>query len=118
MTDDLFEVDSTKEEPAVVLRVRVQPGAGRSAVAGRHGDALALRVGAPPVGGRANAACVELVADVFGVRPSQVEVVSGEHNRQKRLRLSGVSAEHAREAISRELRAATAKAQAPSRQRR
>ena len=74
---------------AIVLRVRVQPGAGRAAVTGRHGDALALRVAAPPIGGRANAQCLEFVADVFGVRKSQVELVSGEKSRQKRLRVTG-----------------------------
>lgn len=104
MTDDLFEVDSSGEEPAVVLRVRVQPGAGRSSVAGRHGDALAVRVAAPPVGGRANAECLELVSDIFGVRKAQVEIVSGEHSRQKRLRITGIGPEQAREAVARELR--------------
>jgi uncharacterized protein (TIGR00251 family) len=109
MADDLFDVESTKDEPAIVLRVRVQPGAGRSAVTGRYGDALAVRVAAPPIGGRANAACLELVADIFGVRKSQVELVAGEKNRQKRVRVAGVEADRAREAIARELRSAIAR---------
>ena len=109
MADDLFDVDSTQEEPAVVLRVRVQPGAGRSAVTGRHGDALAVRVAAPPLGGRANAECLELVADLFGVRKSQVELVAGDKNRQKRFRVAGVDADRARDTIARELRSAMTK---------
>ena len=95
--------------PRSCLRVRVQPGAGRSAVTGRHGDALALRVAAPPIGGRANAECLELVADLFGVRKSQVELVAGEKNRQKRFRVAGVDPDRARDAIARELRSATAR---------
>ena len=92
---------SSEDGPgAIVLRVRVQPGAGRSAVTGRHGDALALRVAAPPIEGRANAQCVELVAEIFGVRKSQVELVSGEKSRQKRLRMTGIEPAHARDVIA------------------
>ena len=108
MTDDLFDVETSEEgPPAIVLRVRVQPGAGRSAVTGRHGDALALRVAAPPLEGRANAQCLELVADIFGVRKSQVELVAGDKSRLKRIRVAGVEPSRARDAIAHELRSTT-----------
>jgi len=108
MADDLFDVESTEEGPvAIVLRVRVQPGAGRSSVTGRHGNALALRVAAPPIDGRANVQCVELVADIFGVRKSQVELVSGEKSREKRIRITGIDPARARDAIAQELRSTT-----------
>ena len=108
MADDLFDVEANEDGPgAIVLRVRVQPGAGRAAVTGRYGDALALRVAAPPIEGRANAQCLEFVAEIFGVRKSQVELVSGEKNRQKRLRVRGIEPAHARDVIARELRSTT-----------
>jgi hypothetical protein len=108
MADDLFDVESTEAGPAgIVLRVRVKPGAGRSSVTGRHGDALGIRVAAPPIGGRANAQCVELVADLLGVRKSQVELISGEHSPLKRIRVLGVEPGRARDAIAQELRSAT-----------
>lgn len=75
---------------AVVLRVHVQPGAGRSAIVGRHGDALKVKVAAPPVEGRANAAVAELLSRTFGCRAADVELVSGPSSRSKRFRLSGV----------------------------
>ncbi len=110
MADDLFDVESTREGPgAVVLRVRVQPGAGRSSVTGRHGDALAVKVAAPPLGGRANLQCLELVAGILGVRKSQVELVSGDKSRQKRLRVTGVDPARVREALARELQSTTAR---------
>ncbi len=85
MADDFFDVEATESGPtSIVLRVRVQPGAGRASVTGRHGDALALKVAAPPIGGRANSECVEFVAELLGVRKSQVEIVSGDKNRLKR----------------------------------
>ncbi len=90
MTDDLFDVN---KEGSVVLRLHVQPGAGRTAIVGRHGDALKVRVAAPPSGGRANEACAQLVAEVLGVKSSQVTLSGGESSRQKRLTVSGVEPE-------------------------
>ncbi len=88
---DLFEVRNDDEgNPAVVLRVHVQPGAGRSAVVGRHRAALKVRVAAPPVGGRANHACAELLAETFGLPAARVELVGGGTSRAKRFRVSGI----------------------------
>lgn len=87
----------------MVLDVRAQPGAGRTAVAGRHGDALKIRVGAPPVGGRANAAVVAFLADQFGLRAAQVSLVSGQTSRQKRIRLDGVTEAAAKAVVDRML---------------
>lgn len=90
MTGDLFDVN---KDGAVVLRLHVQPGAGRTAVVGRHGDALKVRVAAPPSGGRANEACAELIAGILGVESSQVTLSGGESSRQKRLTVQGVEPE-------------------------
>jgi len=85
--DDLFEVSG---DDAVVLAVHVQPGAGRTAVVGRHGTAVKVRVAAPPEGGRANKACAELLAETFGAKPADVELKSGDRSRSKRFRIGGV----------------------------
>jgi len=84
----------------VVLRVRVQPGASRVGLAGRHGDAVRLRVTAPPVDGRANAAVEAALATVFHLRPAQVRLVTGASGRSKRVRLDGVDAERVRAILS------------------
>jgi uncharacterized protein (TIGR00251 family) len=85
----------------VSLGVHVQPGAGRSAVVGRHGDALKVRVAAAPEGGRANEATSALLAETFGVKPSAVELVGGATSRSKRFRLSGVDAGEFRRQLER-----------------
>ena len=106
MADDLFDVetpDGASGEGGIVLRVRVQPAGGRAAVTGRAGDALALRVAAPPVDGRANAAVAEFVADLFGVPKSTVELVGGARSRQKRLRVGGLDPTTARTVLAAEL---------------
>src|SRR5579864_3753427 len=91
--DELFDIEPIpegdaepgegEEEPTVsaVLRVHVQPGAGKSAATGRYGDALKVRVAAPPQGGRANQATVSLIASLLGVKDNQVELVSGQSSR-------------------------------------
>ncbi|MDE3085689.1 MAG: DUF167 domain-containing protein [Acidobacteriota bacterium] len=86
MTRPLFDV--AKE--GLVLRVRVQPGAGSSAVVGLHGDALKVRVAAPPVSGRANDALLELLARALGVPVSALTVSAGVTGRDKRVLVTGL----------------------------
>jgi hypothetical protein len=88
---DLSDLYDESDE-GVVLHVHVQPGAGRSAVVGRHGDALKVRVAAPPVEGRANEATQALLAEALGVDRADVELTSGTTSRSKRFRLRGVDA--------------------------
>jgi uncharacterized protein len=102
---DLYDV----ERDAVVLRVHVQPGAGRSAIVGRHGTSLKVRVAAPPVDGRANVGAAALIAETLGVKEGDVELVSGQRSRLKRFRISNVEAEDV------ELRLREALAEADSR---
>ncbi len=85
----------------MVLRLHVQPRAGRSAVVGRHGNALKVRVAAPPEGGRANAACLALLASSVGVAESQLELVSGASSRMKQVRITGTSADEVRAQLRR-----------------
>ena len=88
MVSDLYDVSGED----MVVRVHVQPGAGRTAVAGRHGDALKIKVGAPPEGGRANEAVVALMAEILGVPAASVTVVGGATSRSKRIRVTGLGA--------------------------
>jgi uncharacterized protein (TIGR00251 family) len=70
--------------------VRVQPRASRTELAGRHGDALKVRVAAPPVDGAANEALVEFLAERLGVARGAVTVQAGAGGRGKLLRIAGV----------------------------
>jgi uncharacterized protein len=69
----------------------VQPGAKRSEFAGRHGERIKLRLAAPPVEGKANAALIEFLADYFGVPRRNVTIVSGIKSRAKRVAVEGAS---------------------------
>ncbi len=74
---------------ALLLVLHVQPGAKRTGFAGRHGDAMKLRLAAPPVDGKANAALCAHVAEFCGVPRSAVTLVAGETSRAKRVRVEG-----------------------------
>ena len=85
----------------VTLAVHVQPGAGRTEVMGRHGEALKLRVAAPPTGDRANDAVVDLVAKEFNLKRADVVVLSGATSRDKRLKLGGLDQRAAEKIVDR-----------------
>jgi hypothetical protein len=71
------------------LRVHVVPRAARSEVCGLQGDALKVRLQAPPVDGKANAALCAFVAEAAGLPRRAVAVVAGETSREKVLLVSG-----------------------------
>lgn len=74
------------------IAVVVSPGAKRSAVVGRQGDAWKLRVAAPPERGRANTAVCALLAEALDVPPASVRVVAGAASRRKLVEIEGLDA--------------------------
>jgi uncharacterized protein len=78
-----------RQDDGITLTLHVQPGAKRTEWAGLHGDAIKLRLAAPPVDGKANAALRVFMADYFGVGRSAVTLVSGETSRHKIVRIVG-----------------------------
>ncbi len=77
---------------SVVLTLHIQPGAKKTEITGLHGEALKIRLAAPPVDGKANAALIAFLAKACGVSKSAVELVSGDTCRAKRVRVSGADA--------------------------
>jgi uncharacterized protein (TIGR00251 family) len=75
----------------LILPVRAQPGARKCGVVGERAGALKVAVTAPPEGGRANQALVELLREVLDLKRFQVELLSGITSRDKRFLIRGVS---------------------------
>ena len=73
----------------LLLTLHIQPGASRTALAGLHGEALKIRLAAPPVDGKANAALLRFVAETLKHPPRQINHVSGQSSRQKRVAVEG-----------------------------
>lgn len=82
-----------RNDGSITLTVHVQPGAKSSEVAGLHGDALKVRLAAPALDGRANAALVAFVAQRLDLRKSLVELKSGQKSRRKLLLVTGAPAD-------------------------
>ncbi len=77
----------------ITLTLHVQPGAKRTEVSGLHGEALKIRLAAPPVEGRANEALLKFIADFFGVPLRQVELKQGGQSRHKVVAITGSKVE-------------------------
>jgi uncharacterized protein (TIGR00251 family) len=83
----------SEKEGGCTFRLRVAPKGRRNEIIGKHGDAIKVRVQAPPVAGKANEALVEFLAEQLGVSRRDVEIVSGHSSRWKQVRVDGVTAE-------------------------
>lgn len=75
------------------LVVHVQPRAKKSEVAGRHGDAIKVRLQAPPVDGAANEELVRFMAEWLGVARRAVTITGGLTSRRKTVEIEGMGAE-------------------------
>lgn len=79
----------------VRLLLHVQPRASRTELAGLFGDALKIRIAAPPVDGAANGELVRFLAETLGVPAAAVEILAGETGRRKTVEVRGMTVEAA-----------------------
>jgi uncharacterized protein (TIGR00251 family) len=84
---------------AADLIIHVQPRAAATEVVGPHGDAIKVRVAAPPVDGAANEELVRFLAERFGMRRADVSIVRGVTGRRKTIRIAGMKGTEARERL-------------------
>jgi uncharacterized protein (TIGR00251 family) len=78
----------------------VQPRASSTELAGIHGDALKVRLAAPPVDGAANEALMIFLAKIFRVSRSDVRILAGETARSKLIEIRGITERHVRDAAT------------------
>ncbi|PYS19437.1 MAG: DUF167 domain-containing protein [Acidobacteria bacterium] len=75
---------------AAKLKIRVIPNARKTEFSGSRGDEIVLRLNAPAIEGRANAAAVEFLSRFFGVSRSAVVIIGGERSRHKIIEIVGL----------------------------
>lgn len=78
-----------RNNDVIMLTLHVQPGAKRSAIAGLHGNALKIKLAAPPIEGRANEALLKFLAGIFEVPQRNVELHHGNQSRHKVVAITG-----------------------------
>jgi hypothetical protein len=83
------EAPGTKDP---IIDIRVIPRARKSEFAGIRKNAILVRLNAPPVDGAANTELIRLLADTLGVPQRDIQIVSGERSRGKRVRIRGRTA--------------------------
>jgi uncharacterized protein (TIGR00251 family) len=76
--------------------VRAKPRASRPGIGPIREGALEVRVSAPPLEGAANDAIVELLATTLDLPRRSIVLISGEHGRNKRVRIEGLGPEEVR----------------------
>ena len=79
--------------------VKVHPRAKKNAITGEVGDALKVALTAPPVDGKANAACIEFFAKLLNVPRSSVTIATGQSSRNKVIRVAGMTARQVRDRL-------------------
>jgi len=81
------------------LIIHVVPRARRTEVAGPYGDAIRIRIAAPPVDGAANAELLRFLAQRLGIARSRLEITAGASGRRKTVSVTGLNSEQVRRAL-------------------
>jgi len=84
----------------VELRIHCQPRASKTEIVGLHGDALKVRLIAPPVEGQANTELCQFLARYFGVLRQEVQILSGKGGKQKRVLIKGKTAQEIQDCLT------------------
>ena len=86
-------------EGGVVVSVKVQPNASRDRVVGEHGDQLKIAVTVAPEKGKANKVVIKVLSRLLDVKSSDIEILSGETSREKKVLIRNISEEDFNRAI-------------------
>jgi len=89
----MLRIEQDTENKVLRFAVYARPRASRTEIAGSHGDALKIRLAAPPVEGAANAELVSFLAKKLGLAKSAVRLAKGERGRQKLVEVEGLDRE-------------------------
>jgi hypothetical protein len=78
-------------DEGVEISLYIQPGASKTEIIGEHNGCLKIKIKAPPVDGKANAEVIEFLSDKLGIPKRQIEFLTGDKSREKKIRIKGLS---------------------------
>ncbi len=87
-----MEIPYSKTKDGIIIEVKVDPRSSKKEIAGVTDNVLKVKLTAPPVGGAANEQLIELLAEKFGVRKSNIIILRGGTSRRKIVKITGVKA--------------------------
>jgi hypothetical protein len=86
-----MDIPFRKTKKGISFRIKVEPRSSKQGIAGLIGDALKVKVHAPPVGGAANDELVEILAAEFQVKKTSIKIASGHSSRNKIIEIEGIA---------------------------
>jgi len=99
----MLTIRETKE--GVTFAIRVLPRSSKCELAGLQGNALKIRITAPPVEGRANEACIHFLASLFNVNKNRIAIEAGHKSKNKHVSIAGLTCGDVRDVLSDDMRA-------------
>jgi uncharacterized protein (TIGR00251 family) len=81
-------------EGGIVVSVKVQPNASKDRVVGKHADQIKIAVTVAPEKGKANKAVIKVLSKLLGVKNSDIQIVSGETSREKKVFIENINEEY------------------------
>lgn len=85
-------ISMRESSEGVTLSVKVKPKAHSNSIRGTRDGALLIAVTAAPQHNEANRACAAVLAEALGIAKNQIEIVLGQTQRDKVVRVRGLSA--------------------------
>ncbi|MBM4144988.1 MAG: YggU family protein [Nitrospira sp.] len=80
-----------KSKKGVTLKIKVEPRSSRKGISGVVGNAIKIKVNAPPVGGAANEELIEVLSEEFGIKKTSIKILRGISSRNKVVEIEGVT---------------------------
>lgn len=86
-----MDVPFQKSKKGITLKIKVEPRSSRKGISGVVGDAIKIKVNAPPVGGAANEELIEVLSEEFGIKKTSIKILRGMSSRNKVVEIEGVT---------------------------
>lgn len=85
-----MKIPFKRSKKGITLKVKVEPRASQKGISGLFGEALKIKVNAPPAGGEANKELIEILSEEFGIRKTAIRIIKGHSSRNKVIEIEGI----------------------------
>lgn len=89
-----MKIPFIRSKRGITLKVRVEPKSSRKGISGIVGDAVKIKVNAPPARGAANEELVEILSEEFEIKKTAIKIIKGHFSRDKVIEIEGIESIH------------------------